>query len=149
MTSYNRIGAVPPSANKSVMVDIMRNEWGFHGYNVTDFTGVSLKASPKESILFGTTAFCGFGKPSFDYWNADTITTYPEMCAAIKTDIKYILYSVCHSNILNNTDVTIKTVQLETSWRTMYKTMIGVSAGLVAVFGALSLFTTLKKKKEE
>ena len=149
MTSYNRIGAVPPSANKSVMVDIMRDEWGFHGYNVTDFTGVSLKASPKESILCGTTAFCGFGSPSFDYWDGEKITQYPEMCAAIKTDIKYILYSVCHSNILNNTDVTIKTVQLETSWRIMYKSMIGVSAGLVAIFGALSLFSTLKKKKED
>lgn len=149
MTSYNRIGAVPPSANKGVMVDIMRNEWGFHGYNVTDFTGVSLKASPKESILFGTTAFCGFGSPSFDYWNAEQIVKYPAMCEAIKTDIKYILYSVCHSNILNNTDVTITTVQIETPWRVMYKTMIGVSAGLVVVFGGLSIFMLLRKKKED
>lgn len=149
MTSYNRIGAVPPSANKSVMVDIMRNEWGFHGYNVTDFTGVSLKASPKESIICGTTAFCGFGKPSFDYWDAEKIVTYPVMCEALKTDIKYILYSVCHSNILNNTDITITTVQIETPWRIMYKTMIGVSAGLVAVFGALSVYSLLRKKKED
>ncbi len=149
MTSYNRIGAVPPSANKAVMVDIMREEWGFKGYNVTDFTGVSLKAAPKESILFGTTAFCGFGSPSFSYWSAEEIVKDPKMCEAIKTNIKYILYSVCHSNILNNTDITIKTVQLETAWRTMYKTMIGVSAGLVVAFGALSLFTTFHKKKEE
>ena len=150
MTSYNRIGAVPPSANKSVMVDIMRNEWGFHGYNVTDFTGVNLKAAPKESILYGTTAFCGFGVDSaVTYWDADTLATYPVMCEAMKTNIKYILYSVCHSNVLNNTDVTIRTVQVECAWRVMYKTMIGVSAGLVAVFGGLSLFTTFKKKKED
>lgn len=149
MTSYNRIGAVPSSANKAVMQDIMRDEWGFKGYNVTDFTGVSLKAAPKESIMFGTTAFCGFGSPSFSYWNESEIVKYPAMCAALKTNIKYILYAVCHSNVLNNTDVTIRTVQLETSWRIMYKTMIGVSAGLVAVFGGLSLFTTLRKKKEE
>ena len=61
MSSYNRIGAVASSANVGVQVQIMRDEWGFNGYNVTDFTGVSLKASPKESILAGTTAFCGFG----------------------------------------------------------------------------------------
>lgn len=73
MTSYNRIGSVASSANKAVMVDIMRNEWGFKGYNVTDFTGVSPKAAPKESILAGTCAFCGFGKPSLDYWNAETL----------------------------------------------------------------------------
>ena len=64
MSSYNRLGAVASSANRGVMVDILRNEWGFKGYNVTDFTGVSLKAAPKESILAGTTAFCGFGSPN-------------------------------------------------------------------------------------
>ena len=150
MTSYNRIGAVPSSANKAVMQDIMRDEWGFKGYNVTDFTGVNIKASPKESILYGTTAFCGFGKPKgLEYWDKDKIIESPMMCEALKKDIKYILYSVCHSNILNNTDVTIETVQQTTSWRIMYKSMIGISAGLVAVFGGLALFTTLKKKKED
>ena len=42
MSSYNRIGAVASSANAGVQVQIMRNEWGFKGYNVTDFTGVTL-----------------------------------------------------------------------------------------------------------
>lgn len=150
MTSYNRIGALPSSGNKAVMQDIMRDEWGFKGYNVTDFTGVNIKASPKESILYGTTAFCGFGKPKgLEYWDKDKIIESPMMCEALKKDIKYILYSVCHSNILNNTDVTIETVQQTTSWRIMYKSMIGISAGLVAVFGGLALFTTLKKKKED
>ena len=51
MSSYNRIGAVASSANAGVQVQIMRNEWGFKGYNVTDFTGVTLHASPKESWL--------------------------------------------------------------------------------------------------
>ena len=132
------------------MQDIMRDEWGFKGYNVTDFTGVNIKASPKESILYGTTAFCGFGSPKgIEYWDKDKIIESPMMCEALKKDIKYILYSVCHSNILNNTDVTIETVQQTTSWRIMYKSMIGISAGLVAAFGGLALFTTLKKKKED
>lgn len=48
MTSYNRIGAVASSANRGVMVQIMRDEWDFNGYNVTDFTGVALKASPRS-----------------------------------------------------------------------------------------------------
>lgn len=150
MTSYNRIGAVASSANKAVMVDIMRDEWGFKGYNVTDFTGVTLKASPKESLMAGTTAFCGFGSPSFDYWSEDYLKNIPEMCEAIKLDIKYVLYSVCHSNILNNTDVTIVTEWQMTSWRAMYIAMIAVSAVLVAGFGTCSvLFNHVLKKKED
>ena len=73
MTSYNRVGAVASSANRGLMVNILRKEWGFKGYNVTDFTGVSAKAAPKESIMAGTVAFCGFGKPSVDYWDETTL----------------------------------------------------------------------------
>lgn len=51
MSAYNRIGAVASSANYGVMVQILRNEWDFNGCNATGFTGVSLKASPKASIL--------------------------------------------------------------------------------------------------
>lgn len=152
MTSYNRIGAVASSANKAVMQDIMRDEWGFKGYNVTDFTGVSMKASPKESLMFGTTAFCGFGSPAApitDYWDGEKIVNYPVMCEALKKDIKYTLYAICHSNVLNNADVTYTTVQQMTSWRVMYISMIIGSAVLVAGFGATTLIFDLKKKKED
>src|SRR5690606_36596998 len=84
MTSYNRIGAVAPSANHGVMVQIMREEWNFKGYSVTDFTGVTLKAAPKESILFGTTAFCGFGASEVNYWNEKSLSGDRNMLLAIK-----------------------------------------------------------------
>lgn len=156
MTSYNRIGAVPSSSNKAVMVDIMREEWGFKGYNVTDFTGVNLRAAPKESILFGTTAFCGFGAPSLDYWSVDaatreirqTLSSDPAFAAAIKQDVKYALYAVCHSNVLNNVNVTLTTVQQMTSWRAMYISMISVSAALTVGLFTTSLVLSLRKRKE-
>lgn len=152
MTSYNRIGIVPSSANKSVMVDIMRNEWGFHGYNVTDFTGLSLKASPKESIMAGTTAFCGFGVDKTiqnQYYNADMIAKDPKMAAAMKQDIKYILFTVCHSNVVNNTDVTFRTVKQMTSWRRLYISLITVFGVLTVGFGATAIVFGLKKRKED
>ena len=52
MTSYNRIGCVASSANRAVTVDIMRGEWGFKGYSVTDFTGAA-RSCPLTAIWEG------------------------------------------------------------------------------------------------
>lgn len=152
MTSYNRIGAVASSANKGLMVDILREEWGFKGYNVTDFTGVSLKAAPKESILAGTTAFCGFGKPNLSYWTGTTeeLSKDKDVCAAIKQNIKYILYSLANSNALNGINASSHVVELMTSWRIMYISMISVSGvATVGCYGAYIVLELLKKRRED
>lgn len=149
MSSYNRIGAVASSANKAAMQDILRGEWGFKGYSVTDFTGVSPKAAPKESILFGTTAFCGFGV-TVDYWNADYFKNDADFCAAIKQNLHYILYSLANSNALNGINKTSRTVQLMTSWRAGYISAITITS--VALVGSLAAYVVtlvLAKKKEE
>ncbi|MGV8094055.1 MAG: glycoside hydrolase family 3 C-terminal domain-containing protein [Mangrovibacterium sp.] len=36
MTAYNAINGVPCTANKWLLTDILRNEWGFNGYIVSD-----------------------------------------------------------------------------------------------------------------
>jgi beta-glucosidase len=36
MTAYNAINGVPCTANKMLLTDILRNEWGFNGYIVSD-----------------------------------------------------------------------------------------------------------------
>lgn len=159
MTSYNRIGAVASSANQGVMVNIMRNEWDFNGYNVTDFTGVSLRAAPKESLLCGTTAFCGFGAPSFDYWNTDLTASAnvlkgdKAMCAAIKDNIHYVLYSLANSAAINGTNNTTRRVWLMSTWRQIYISLEVVfsvtTAGLVIAYGVFETLDILRKKKGE
>lgn len=150
MTSYNRIGAVASSANYAVQQTILRDEWGFTGYSVTDFTGVSIKAAPKESLLAGTVAFCGFGKPSLDYWNADSLTKDKNMAKAIHQNIKYILFSLANSNALNgvNSNYRAYQVKLNTWWRTTYKACIITTSILTAGFAILTIVFTFVKKEE-
>lgn len=41
MASFNEVEGVPATANKWLMTDVLRGTWGFNGFVVTDFTGIS------------------------------------------------------------------------------------------------------------
>lgn len=150
MTSFNRIGAVAPSANKGVCVDILRDEWGFKGYSVTDFTGVSPKAMPKESVLYGTVAFCGFGGDP-ELLNPDKLSADATMSQAMKQGIKYILYPLVNSAAMNGQDTTSHKVELDTTWRAIYRNLqlgAGIAVAVLAVGWLACEVLDMKKKKE-
>ena len=42
MAAYNSVDGVPVSCNKQVLEDILKKEWGFQGYVVSDYGGVDI-----------------------------------------------------------------------------------------------------------
>lgn len=152
MTSFNRIGAVASSANYGVMVQILRNEWGFKGYNVTDFTGVSMKAAPKESLLCGTTAFCGFGislNESYAHgWTYETFKGDRDILSAIRQNAHYTLYAMANSLAMNGVNSTSRVVQLMTWWRATYISLITIFAAATLLSLAFYAVCQIKRAKE-
>ncbi|VBB43773.1 Periplasmic beta-glucosidase [uncultured Paludibacter sp.] len=47
MSSFNDINGVPATANRWLMTDLLRNQWGFKGFVVTDYTAID------EMVLHG------------------------------------------------------------------------------------------------
>ncbi len=41
MASFNDVNGVPATANKYLMTDVLRKQWGFKGFVVTDYTGIN------------------------------------------------------------------------------------------------------------
>src|SRR5690606_27472633 len=41
MASFNDINGVPATANKWLLTDVLRKQWGFNGMVVTDYTGIN------------------------------------------------------------------------------------------------------------
>jgi beta-glucosidase len=41
MTSFNDIDGIPATANKWLLTDLLRKEWGFKGFVVTDYTAIN------------------------------------------------------------------------------------------------------------
>ncbi len=52
MTAYNRISGVPCSVNKHLLQDILRDEWGFDGYVVSDDGAVG-DIGPNYNLMWG------------------------------------------------------------------------------------------------
>jgi beta-glucosidase len=40
MASFNEIDGVPATANKWLLTDVLRDQWGFNGFVVSDYTGI-------------------------------------------------------------------------------------------------------------
>jgi beta-glucosidase len=38
MAAFNEIDGVPATGNKWLMTEVLRNQWGFKGFVVTDYT---------------------------------------------------------------------------------------------------------------
>ena len=41
MTSFNEVDGIPASANRWLMTDVLREQWGFNGFVVTDYTAIN------------------------------------------------------------------------------------------------------------
>ncbi|MBE7171474.1 MAG: beta-glucosidase BglX [Williamsia sp.] len=41
MSSFNEVDGIPATANKWLMTDLLRNQWGFKGFVVTDYTAIN------------------------------------------------------------------------------------------------------------
>ncbi len=41
MTSFNETAGVPSTGNRFLLTDVLRNEWGFKGFVVTDYTSIN------------------------------------------------------------------------------------------------------------
>ena len=144
MTAYNRIGATASSANHGVQYAILREEWGFKGYSVTDFTGLNPIAAPKESIFAGTTAFCGFGS-STSYWTEAALSGDADLLKAMQNSMHYALYALSRSYAMDL--VNTHTVSLMTWWRAMYISLITISSVLTAASAAAYVVLSIRDKK--
>lgn len=95
MSSFNRIGATWTGGSRALMHNVLRGEWGFEGFAITDFN-LYPYMNPSQGIYAGTDLTLTFApSKSFD----DTKS------ASAQTDIRNathnILFTVANSNAMD------------------------------------------------
>ena len=65
MTSYNAVNGIYPSESAPLLTELLRKEWGFEGFVMTDWGAVDYTANPVRSLNAGTDLLTPGGKKMF------------------------------------------------------------------------------------
>lgn len=85
MTSYNRVNGIPSSANHHLIGDILRKEWGFKGYIVSDDGAVG-DIGPNTALMFGRLRGQFYGK-TMPEASALALEAGTDICVGIEHDL--------------------------------------------------------------
>ena len=102
MTSFNRIGATWAGGHYYLITEVLRNEWGFNGFVLTDYEVGRGKGSYMDTLQ--TLAAGGDGKlktVGMDALLGFDISKYPAYQALGREAAHHILYTVVHSAGMN------------------------------------------------
>ena len=152
MTCFNRVGATAGAASEAVLIDVLRNEWGFKGVNLTD--------SSKDAADYVHTAECvAFGT---DMFNNDTdrrqeLIQLARQDGYILTKMKEVnrhyYYAYSRSNLVNGIQVGVEVPDFVPWWQTaltainaVFGVLLGVS---VIAFGTGYALSLIKKKEDK
>lgn len=153
MTAFNRIGVKPTSSDYETMTQVLRNEWGFKGINITDsskdattymFTG--------ECIMAGTTIFNNDVARSTDARNLIVKNNDGAIFNKLRESAKYFLYAYSRCNILNGYAKGVEAPNFTPWWKTAIYAVDGTLIGLTVISLGMFVYTAYfskRKNKEE
>jgi beta-glucosidase len=95
MSSFNRIGSKWVGGDYRLLTEILRNEWGFQGYVISDFNNNNEYANAAQMVYAGGDLH--LFTVNSRWWNPDTSNATDMV--VLRTAAKNILYAVANSNI--------------------------------------------------
>lgn len=156
MSSFSRLGVTGVNAHTGLMVNILREEWGYKGLISTDFVGQGNYFNPQDcAINYVTFMACGSApgllKSDWAEYN-NKAASDPDMNKALKKVMKYYLYAVANSNALNGFDVdsqAIDSAAKVSPWQVGLIT--GGTISLVLATGGIAAYVvlTLSHKRKQ
>ena len=90
MASFNEVEGVPATGNKWLMTDVLRNEWGFKGFVVTDYTGINEMTAHGMGDLQKVSALALNAGIEMDMVGEGFLTTLGKSLAEKKVTLKKI-----------------------------------------------------------
>ena len=90
MASFNEIDGVPATANKWLLTDVLRKQWGFKGFVVTDYTGINEMIDHGIGDLQTVSARALMAGIDMDMVGEGILTTIPKSLKEGKVTLKQI-----------------------------------------------------------
>lgn len=139
MTAFNRLGCTHVGASKGLMNGIVRGEWGFLGYIITDSVKSAQYFLPADCAVAGNDRMLG-GSNNVEVWGytEENITDDFVLQSAARESYHRYLYAYANSNILNGVTVESDSSGAIEWWILTLELTVGIL--FVAFVGFLMLF---------
>ena len=137
MTSFNRAGCLWTSASDDLMEEILRKEWGFDGYTLTDMAGSNGKYYMVYDDGFMNGTDCFLDKGAYKDMT-DAMRKSPALNLKLRESMHRLLYTTAnYSAAMNGYSTSTRLVKVVVPWKVALKFLYissGVAAGLAALF---------------
>lgn len=144
MCSENRLGLTSVSLNKTLLTDLVRNEWGYNGVIISDAANDLEYMHPREGVAAGTDMWCLTKKYGADI--RKYLQTDAHLIEMLQLVNKHVYYSYVNSNYINGLTQEVA-VQDWTPWWQPFLIVSNVVLGL-SFMGTVLLFVKKAYGKE-
>ena len=150
MTSFSKIGPVEVTCSSGMLTDILRGEWGFKGYVVSDLDD-DLDYF-EDCVAAGITSFDAIigdrnqPKPETFY---EIFDNDPFLQQQVRDSVHRDLYILTQSNYANTLTTGTTSYWNMTWWRATYFSVIGISAALTAITLGVDIWLNCFKKDKD
>ena len=136
MSAFNRVGMLWSGAHKGLMTDVLRGEWGFEGFVVSDaawrdFMGVV------DGVMGGNDCILGENTKLDAY---EAARTNPTVAQAMRESTHRILYIVVNSNAMNGIGSNTRIYEVREWWQSL---VLGIQIGIGVLLAAALAMTVL------
>lgn len=146
MSAFNRIGCTHVAASKPLMVNILRGEWGWNGFMMTDSVKSSAYFLPRECAAGGNDQMLG-GSNNAKLWNLseEEVSKDIVLQANIRESYHRKLFVHVNSAVMNGIKADTAAKNAQPVWLTVLQIFMG--AGYVG-FMAFTVLYVLAERKE-
>ena len=153
MSAFNFVGGVWAGANAAMNIDVLRDEWGFKGSMITDWSDGSGSMNTKKGVRAGNDIWLNpnSGHNATPLTNSDPTDVY---CA--KLAAKNVIYTFCetynyfkhYDTSLDNSPIIIGESQINPPFAWWIPLLVGVDVLVAGGLGAWLYFDVIRKPKE-
>ncbi len=146
MSAFNRIGCTHVAASKDLMNGILRGEWGWNGFMMTDSVKSSSYFLPRECAVAGNDQMLG-GSNNAKVWNLSEAEVEKDVVLqnALRESYHRKLFVYVNSALLNGIDAEASAGRGQVWWKTAFEAAVIASA---VGFAAFTCLFVVKNRKE-
>ena len=147
MASMNRIGARWSGGHKGLVTDVLRGEWGFQGFVVTDQASYAVFSYEdlREGLAAGTDLWLN---TDAELWALSDAEMTDGVVAAMQTAAKHITYAISRSNAMNGLSAGSRIVKVTPLWRWGVYGLDAVVAVASIALVAIAVLNIVRRRRE-